>query len=80
MKNVLILLALMEQQGNIMIFELMDEQLEEFILQWLRQQKKWTEETLTENDYWHPDDRLNDEEYLRALNIMIKNHEANYED
>ena len=63
-----------------MIFELMDEQLEQFILQWLRQQKKWTEETLSENDYWNLDDRLHDEEYLHGLNIMLKNHEVNYED
>lgn len=62
-----------------MKLEISDEVFEMFVVAWLKQQKEWTEEALYKNEYWHPEDRLHDEEYLQGLNIMLYNHEVNYE-
>lgn len=42
----------------------------------LREEKEFVLEILKQNDYWHPQDRLDDEDYLRAINVILKNYEV----
>lgn len=59
-----------------MKLEINDEAFEALLVAWLRQRKAWAEEDLAKNNYMMEEDRLWDEEYLRGLNIMLKNHEV----
>ena len=40
-----------------------------------KEEKKFVEKLLEDNDYWNEEDRLCDEEWLRGLNIMLKNYD-----
>ena len=42
----------------------------------LREEKEFVLEILKQNDYWHAQDRLDDEDYLRAINVILKNYEV----
>lgn len=39
----------------------------------LRAERDFVLEVLKQNDYWHAQDRLDDEDYLRAINVILKN-------
>ena len=42
----------------------------------LREEREFVLEVLKQNDYWHQQDRLDDEDYLRAINVILKNYEV----
>ena len=42
----------------------------------LRGEREFVLEILKQNDYWHQQDRLDDEDYLRAINVILKNYEV----
>ena len=42
----------------------------------LREEREFVLEILKQNDYWHQQDRLDDEDYLRAINVILKNYEV----
>lgn len=42
----------------------------------LREEREFVLEVLKQNDYWHAQDRLDDEDYLRAINVILKNIEV----
>ena len=42
----------------------------------LRGEREFVLEILKQNDYWHQQDRLDDEDYLRAINVILKNFEV----
>ena len=60
----------------IMKIEISDDYKDIIIAAIFREEKKFVLEILKQNDYWHPQDRLDDEDYLRAINVILKNFEV----
>ena len=59
-----------------MKIEIDDDYMDVVIVGWCKEQKKFVQRLLKENDYLHEQDRLDDEEWLNALNVMLKNYDA----
>ena len=68
--------VVMETKDYIMQIEIDDDYKDILLVGILKADKKMIEYFLEENDYWHPDDRLADEETLHGLNILLKYYEV----
>ncbi len=42
----------------------------------LREEKVFVETILAQDDYWNDQDRIDDHEYLNAINVILKNYEV----
>lgn len=42
----------------------------------LKDEKQFIVESLKEGNHFHEQDRLDDEEYLQAINVLLKNYEV----
>ena len=58
-----------------MIVEIDDDYMDVVMLAWFKKQRQFVKEILEKNEYWQDQDRLDDEEWLHGLNIMIKNYD-----
>ena len=65
----------MAQQENTMKLWIDDDYKDILLVAIFKEEKKIAEKLLEENDYLLEEDRLWDEEWLRGLNIMLKNYD-----
>ena len=79
MKSAWMSLVVMETKDCIVQIEIDDDYKDILLVGILKADKKMIEYFLEENDYWHPDDRLADEETLHGLNILLKYYEVQSE-
>ena len=42
----------------------------------MREERDFVETILAQNDYWNDQDRIDDNEYLNAINVILKNYEV----
>jgi len=42
----------------------------------LREEREFVETIIEQDDYIHEQDRIDDHEYLNAINVILKNYEA----
>lgn len=42
----------------------------------LREEREFVETIIAQDDYWNDQDRIDDHEYLNAINVILKNYEV----